>query len=103
MEKRFTGRVNFLALLGMCLTIYFSYHLIFGERSILSLASLNSTQAALEQEYQQVLENKNTLEVKVVKMRPETLDGDLAIEQMSKMLGFYAPDSQVVLSEKPKT
>ena len=103
MEKRFTGRVNFLALIGMCLTIYFSYHLVFGERSLLSLASLKTSQASLEKEYLQTLEEKKHLEMKDVRMRPETLDGDLAIEQMSKMLGFYAPDTQVVVSSKPRT
>lgn len=100
-EQRVRSRFNIFMILGVCLACYFSYHLVFSERSLLSLMSLQNKQAALEQDYAMTLAEKETLEAKVTKLRPSSVDADLLEERMGHMLGFYKDDSLVVI--EPKT
>lgn len=99
-QKKFRGRVNMFALVGLCLALYFSYHLIFGERSLLSLAALKNKRAAIELEYAAAQSERSMLEDKVKRLRPASVDADLLEERMAYMLGFYAKDSTVVITPR---
>lgn len=96
-EQRVKSRFNVFMILGLCLICYFSYHLVFSERSLISLMSLESKEAVLEQEYAMTIEEKHALEKKVVRLRPSSVDGDLLEERMAHMLGFYNNDAMVVI------
>lgn len=96
-DKRYLVRQNLVAVIGVCLSVYFSYHLVAGQRSLLSLMSLDNQveeqQAALER-----LTNERTdLERRVVMMRPGSIDRDLLEERVRVMLGYTRENEQIII------
>ena len=96
-EQRYVVRQNIVAVIGVCLSVYFGYHLIAGERSYLRLLSLNSQQSQTEIQLAQATTERAALEQKVVMMRPGHVDADLLEEQARKVLGFSYEDEKVVI------
>lgn len=96
-EQRYVVRQNIVAVIGVCLSVYFGYHLIAGERSYLRLISLNSQQSQTEIQLAQATTQREALEQKVVMMRPGHIDADLLEEQARKVLGFSYADETVVI------
>lgn len=96
-EQKYVVRQNMIAIIGVCLSVYFCYHLIAGERSYLRLISLNHQIGETEEEYSEVSKERDTLEQKVVMMRPGSVNRDLLEEQSRKVLGFHYPDEKVLI------
>src|SRR5688572_15226727 len=96
-EQRYVVRQNIVAVIGVCLSIYFGYHLLAGERSYLRLVSLNSQQAQTEIQLAQASEKRADLETKVVMMRPGHVNADLLEEQARKVLGFHYENEKLVI------
>ena len=94
------GKGGVFTLFGVCLLIYFSYHLIFGQRSLLSLSAMNAEKLALQNEYDEVITSRDMLYAKVVRLRPQSVDADMLQERMGKMLGFYDEGAVVLLRDK---
>lgn len=96
-EKRYIVRQNLIAIIGICLSVYFAYHLVAGHRSALRLMSLE-TQIATQTD---ILAEKSTqradLEEKVVMMRPGSIDRDLLEEQVRKTLGYRAAGEKIII------
>ncbi len=84
-------------MIGVCLSFYFCYHLIAGERSYLRLVSLNHRVAETEAKYQGAAKERAALEQKVVMMRPGSVNRDLLEEQSRKVLGFHYQDEKVLI------
>jgi len=82
----FRGR--FLLLLGACLGIYFSYHAIAGQRSVVSLFSLRAELAQADQKLAELSTESNILHKKVVMLRLGTLDADYVEELAAHYLGY---------------
>lgn len=90
-HKHFT--TGFLALL----LVYLLFHLFVSERSVTSLVALSAQQEKLDAQLAQVQQERKSLETKVAKLRPETLDYDLLQEEALKMLGKGRIDAIILL------
>jgi len=91
-------RQNWFVILGFCLFCYFSYHALLGERSYIRLMSLERQITKVSATYDGLHEDRQALESKVVKLRPDSLDKDLLEERVRYVLGFYRQDEQVILN-----
>lgn len=96
-EQRYVVRQNLVAVVGVCLSIYFCYHLVAGERSYLRLVSLNSQQAQTEIQLAQATKDRTALEQRVMMMRPGHVNADLLEEQARKVLGFHYEDEKLII------
>lgn len=86
-----------IAVLGVCLSFYFCYHLIAGERSYLRLVSLDHQTETTMQQYRLAAAERSALEQKVMMMRPGSVNRDLLEEQSRKVLGFHYKDEKVLI------
>ncbi|HEU4838378.1 MAG TPA: septum formation initiator family protein [Micavibrio sp.] len=98
-EQRYVFRQNLIAVIGVCLSFYFCYHLIAGERSYLRLVSLNRQIDTTEKNYVISSKERQELEQKVVMMRPGSVNRDLLEEQARKVLGFHYKDEKVLIKD----
>lgn len=88
LEQRYLVRKNLVTLIGIGLFMYFSYHLIQGERSYIRYISLNQSVSTLEQETVDLKEQRRELETKVAMMRPGSINRDMLEERARVVLGF---------------
>lgn len=104
MAKRFITRKNNLQiavyLLMLLAVIYFSYHLVNGNRGLITLLRLRqelhnvSTELAALQHEKQILEQKNR------SMHPQHLDLDYLDEIARKELGLIASSEMLVILQE---
>lgn len=93
-------RENIVFLIGACLLIYFSYHAVLGNRSLVKDYSLNKQIETLSQKASDLRGEKEQLEKKVVMMRPSSINKDLLEEQVRLTLGYRAKNEIVILDNK---
>lgn len=98
LEQRYVMRKNFVTLMGMGLFLYFSYHLVQGERSYMRYISLTQSVQTLEQDTAQLQEQRKELEAKVSMMRPGSINRDLLEERARVVLGFRREGEKDVLT-----
>lgn len=92
-------RRNALLLLGIMLSCYFSYHLVYGKRSYIGLEALNAEKSLLESEYESLRNHRIYIEDKVVRLRDNgAIDIDLLQERVTYMLGKSRTDNLIVLN-----
>jgi cell division protein FtsB len=96
-EKRFILRRNIMAVIGLCLSFYFSYHLVAGQRGYLRLMTLEHKVAEASAEYDAVKAEREDVETKVVMMRPGSVDRDLLEERVRYVLGYRYADEYDLL------
>ena len=96
-EQRYLIRHNLPTIIGFCLFIYFTYHIGFGERSLLRLMSLERQKAAVSLQYDKLHEERLVLESRVIRLRPGSIDPDLLEERARHVLGYTLPDEQVII------
>lgn len=95
-------RKNMVALIGIGLLFYFSYHLLQGERSYIRLVSLTQTMRTLEQEEQKIRAEREKLETRVAMLRPNSVNKDLLEERARLMLGYRLPDEMDMVGTPDK-
>ena len=100
LEQRYLVRKNLVTLIGIGLFVYFSYHLILGERSLIRYMTLEKSTAELEQESFKLTHDHEQLEKKVSMLRPGSINKDLLEERARIVLGFRRPGEVDVLSSK---
>jgi cell division protein FtsB len=98
-RKRKSGRVG-LMLFFVCLTSYFCYHALSGDRGLLAMIKLNKQVDKLEAELDIVRAERLHIEHKVTLMRPDSLDIDLVDEQARRSLGYATKDEAVFFRDK---
>lgn len=86
-------------ILATCLLGYFVYHLIQGERGILSWMRLKQKIQLAEERLDQVQMEQSTLAHRVKLMGPENLDLDMLEEQAREKLGV-ANTNEVIIHDK---
>jgi len=93
-----SGRRKFpmFTVMGACLCLYFSFHLLFGEMGYLKLVSLSHQYEVSSMEYEAVKAEREALEKRVVAMRSGSIDPDLFEERVQVMLGVL-PENAVVI------
>jgi len=79
------------------LVLYFGLFAFEGDRGVASLKSLDSQLSEAEQKLAVVKAERETIERKVIALRPASLDGDLLEEEARSELGFVKPDEIVIL------
>ncbi len=97
-QQRFVIRQNLIFLIGVCLTVYFSYHTIHGNRSYLRLMSLNTIISKMQNEYDALHTEREAIEEKVVMMRPGSINRDLLEERARLVLGYRHPDEKTIVA-----
>jgi cell division protein FtsB len=95
-EQRYIVRQNFIAIIGICLSVYFCYHLVAGERGYLRFMSLERQIAAAEQTYDTLTAQRSAIEEKVVMMRPGSINRDLLEERARVVLGYRYTDEKIL-------
>ena len=83
-------------LIGITVVGYFIYHSLEGDRGLWSYFRLSQKLESLDQEYQQLHQERVNLEEKVKRLRPESLDRDLLEKQVRHLLGYGRPDEVVI-------
>ena len=99
-EQRYLVRKNLVTLIGIGLFVYFSYHLILGERSLIRYMTLQKSIASLEEQSTKMADDHKRLETKVAMMRPGSINKDLLEERARIVLGFRRPGEVDILSAK---
>jgi len=89
-------RHNITMIIGMLLCVYFSYHLLQGNRSLLRLMQIERVIVAETIVLSSLQEQRGNLEVKVQMMRPGSVDRDLLEERIQKVLGYASPDDLIL-------
>lgn len=97
MSQRYMIRRNLLTIIGFCLCAYFTYHIAFGDRSWAQLQSLERETAKISIEYETLHKQRVSLESRVVRLRPGSLDPDLLEERARYVLGYVRPDESVII------
>lgn len=97
LQHRYTLRQHMIAIIGVCLCIYFVYHAIHGQRSLMRLSSLDSQIETMSQKHDTLKTKRIALEKKVKMLRPGSLDLDLLEEKVRLTLGYKHPDEHVIL------
>ncbi len=95
--QRYVIKQNMLAIIGVCLFCYFSYHALLGERSYIRLISLEKQTTKTSLIYKDLHTQRSALEEKVVGLRPGSLDKDLLEERARYVLGYHHPDEKIIL------
>lgn len=85
-----------LVFAGLALSLYFSYHTVYGERSYARLTGLNALVAEKEKSLEEITAQRASLERDVKMMRPETLSVDLLEERARLVLGYKNPEEIVI-------
>ena len=82
--------------MGVCLCMYFSFHLLFGERGYLKLVHLEHAYDVTRIEADALVSSRESLEKKVVAMRSGSIDPDLFEERAQVMLGMF-PENSIII------
>jgi len=93
-------RRNMLAVIGVCLSIYFCYHLVAGQRGYFRLISLNGQVERVTQDYATLRKEREAIEKRVVMMRPGSIDRDLLEERARHILGYRHKDELILLQNR---
>jgi len=94
----FLIRRNILVLMGISLSVYFSYHTLSGQRSYSYLQSLELRVKQERFAFGAVQEKRAGLEDRVKMMRPGSIHPDLLEERVRLVLGYKHPEELVVFS-----
>jgi cell division protein FtsB len=81
---------------GISLVVYFSYHLVEGDRGIVAWRQLNDKITTAETQLAQSEAVRTALDRRVALLRPNHLDRDMLDEQARQTLNLVAPDERVI-------
>ncbi|MSO74593.1 MAG: septum formation initiator family protein [Alphaproteobacteria bacterium] len=101
-EIRFRARHIVLPLLGCLAIVYFGYHAVQGERGLFAWVANSNKGAAARTHLAALSAEREGLEHKVARLRPESLDLDLLDERARALLNLSSPD-EIVIIERPNT
>ena len=76
------------------------FHLLLSERSIPSLMTLSAQEQIIDSKLATIKQQKNQIADQVARLRPDTLDHDLLVEQAMKMLGKASDNSVILLDNR---
>lgn len=96
-EQRYLVRHNILTIIGLCLSVYFAWHIVAGERSMFRLITVNRMIEKVAADYDREHIEREQLEAKVIKLRPGSIDPDLLEERARTVLGYARPDEHIVI------
>ncbi len=83
-------------LIGMGAVVYFSYHIVQGDRGLIAWVHLKNEIAKAEETLATVRAEKTELEKRVSLLRPDSLDPDMLEERARIMLNMGRPEERVI-------
>ncbi len=98
-EFRKRGLDVFGPAIGLLAIIYFAYHAVHGDRGFLAWRHLEAKVAAREAVLAEIRGERQALEARVDRLRPESLDPDLLDETVRRVLGYGHPDDLVIATD----
>ncbi len=94
-------KTSALPCLGVLILLYFTYHILHGERGVLSLWKLQNQLLKTETSVRITSNQKNSLEKKVRLLSPTSLDLDMLEERARLMLNYgYSEDVVIIDTER---
>jgi cell division protein FtsB len=75
---------------------YFGYHGVHGERGLRAHRNFNSEIAALNSQLAEVQAERKTIEDRVTRFAPNSVDRDLLDEEARESLGWLHPNDRVI-------
>ena len=87
---------NSITILTFIIFVFFISHIFFGERSVWKIFSLNSQIAAVNQEYNKLINNKKIIMTEINLLRDNNLDSDYITEISYELLGLIQSDQIVI-------
>lgn len=100
MSKEFQQRLRDVIgpLIGLSAVVYFAYHTVVGDRGVLAWLRLQGEIADAEMQLAKVATERQSLEHRVLLLRPDHLDPDMLEERARAMLNM-GYDGEVVVFE----
>jgi cell division protein FtsB len=97
--REFRRRAHLIVgpVLGIALTGYFAYHLVEGDRGLISWLRLTQEIRTENGKLEAVRAQRQTLDLKVSNLKPDHLDPDLLDERVRATLNFVAPNETVIM------
>ena len=89
-----------LPLLGACLTAYFVYHAIHGDRGIYAWLRINQELKAANAEATMLQADRQSLERRITLLSSTSLDLDMLDERARVMLNFAHPDDLIIFLDQ---
>ena len=93
-RKKFVS--NSITILTFIIFVFFISHIFFGERSVWKIFSLNSQIAAVNKEYNKLINNKKNIMTEINLLRDDNLDSDYITEISYDLLGLIQSDQIVI-------
>jgi cell division protein FtsB len=87
---------NSITILTFIIFVFFISHIFFGERSVWKIFSLNSQIAAVNKEYNKLVNNKKNIMSEINLLRDNNLDSDYITEISYDLLGLIQSDQIVI-------
>jgi cell division protein FtsB len=100
-EIRERARLALWPVIGAILLAYFSYHMVQGDRGVLSLLQMRAKVTQAEAIHAGLRGERERIEARVALLRPDNLDPDMLEERARVMLNFAHPNELVILDEMP--
>ena len=91
---------HWLVLFAYGLAIYFGYHAMIGSRGLLAWRQLTGDIEATQQDLAAVHAERQALEEKVRRLRPDSLDPDLIDELARRQLSLAGPSDVIILLDE---
>lgn len=90
---------SWLVIVGFGLAVYFGYHVVNGGRGLLASQQLHDELKSAEKTLARVEHERESLERRVKRLRPDTLDPDLIDELARETLSMLDEDDVIILLE----
>ena len=88
---------HWVAVVGLGLAAYFGYHAVDGSRGLFAWREVNARLEASRQELDGLRAERRHLELRVMRLRHDSLDADLIDELARKELSFVEPLDVIIL------
>ncbi|EKV28377.1 Cell division protein DivIC (FtsB), stabilizes FtsL against RasP cleavage [Caenispirillum salinarum AK4] len=83
-------------LVGMGAVVYFSYHIVQGDRGLIAWVHLKNEIVKAEDTLSEIRARKERLESRVSLLRPDSMDPDMLEERARIMLNMGRPDERII-------
>ena len=93
-RKKFVS--NSITILIFIIFVFFISHILFGERSVWKIFSLNSEISVANKEYNKLINNKKNIMTEINLLRDNNLDSDYITEISYDLLGLIQSDQIVI-------
>lgn len=85
-----------LTALAFGVFVYFSFHLLHGDRGYFALQGAKQRLAQTQERYENIKSEREHLQHRVVLLRPQSLDIDMLDERVRAVLGYSHPDELII-------